>query len=42
MEEVKREAEHRKVELLAVPTSEAIEALGEDADETNAMLHVTC
>ena len=42
MEEVKREAEHRKVELLILPTAQAIEVLQRDADKTNAILHVTC
>ena len=42
MEDVAREAKRRKVELLVVPTSEAIEALKKDAEETNALLHVTC
>ena len=42
MKEVKREAERRKIELLVVPTPEAIEALEQDAEETNAILHVTC
>ena len=42
MKEVKREAERRKVELLAVPTPKAIEALEQGAEETNAILHVTC
>jgi hypothetical protein len=42
MKEVKREAERRKVELLVVPTPQAIEALEQDAEETNAILHVTC
>jgi len=42
MQEVKREAKRRKVELLVVPTPKAIEALEQDADETNAILHVTC
>ena len=42
MKEVKREAERRKVELLLVPTTKAIEALRRDADDTNAILHVTC
>jgi len=42
MKEVKREAEHRNVELLIVPTSRAIEVLEEDAKVTNAILHVTC
>jgi hypothetical protein len=42
MREVKREAEHRKVELLILPTSKAIEILKEDAEDANAILHVTC
>ena len=43
MKEVKAEAKRRKIELLILPTSEAIEILkkGERA-ETNAILHVTC
>ena len=42
MEEVKREAEHRNVELLILPTAQAIEALQGKTDKTNAILHVTC
>jgi hypothetical protein len=42
MKEVERKAERRKVELLVVPTPQAIEALEQDSDETNAILHVTC
>ena len=42
MKEVKREAEHRNIELLIVPTSMAIEVLEEDDKVTNAILHVTC
>jgi hypothetical protein len=42
MTDVKREAKRRKVELLVVPTSKAIEALADKLDETNAILHVTC
>jgi hypothetical protein len=42
MEELKREAERRNVELLILPTAEAIEALQRDAEKTNAILHVTC
>ena len=42
MKEVKREAERRKVELLVLPTDRAIEALRQDTDDTNAILHVTC
>jgi hypothetical protein len=42
MEEVKRDARRRKVELLIVPTAQAIETLQQRSDETNAILHVTC
>src|SRR5512144_32305 len=42
MEEVKREAERRKVELLIVPTAQAIEILRQEPKGTNAILHVTC
>ena len=42
MKEVKRVAERREVQLLVVPTSEAIEVLAKDATDTNAILHVTC
>ena len=42
MEEVKREARRRHVELLILPTAEAIKRLGQDPDDTNAILHVTC
>jgi hypothetical protein len=42
MEEVKREAERRKVELLSLPTLKAIEVLKKKAKDTNAVLHVTC
>ena len=42
MKEVKLEAERRKIELLIFPTAQAIEALQQGPDETNAVLHVTC
>ena len=42
MEEVKREAARRKIELLVLPTSEAIQAVKKDPEQTNAILHVTC
>jgi len=42
-EELKRDAKHRKVELVILPTAQAIEALKkEDLERTNAILHVTC
>jgi hypothetical protein len=42
MDEVKREAKRRKIALLVLPTTDAIEALQKQPDETNAILHVTC
>jgi hypothetical protein len=42
MNEVKREGARRKVELLVLPTPQAIEALRQDTDNINAILHVTC
>src|SRR5438445_9383271 len=42
MEEVRREAAHRHVELLTLPTPKAIDALQTDHKDTNAILHVTC
>ena len=42
MTEVKREAKRRKVELLIVPTTAAIEELRRHKEGTNAILHVTC
>ena len=42
MKEVETEARHRKVRLLILPTADAIKALGQDAEKTNAILHVTC
>lgn len=41
MKEVKAEAERRHVELVIVPTSEALRLL-EKESEANAILHVTC
>jgi hypothetical protein len=42
MEEVKREAKRRGVELLILPTAEALAVLELDPADTNAILHVTC
>jgi hypothetical protein len=42
MDDVRREARRRKVELVVLPTSEAIELLNRDPKATNAILHVTC
>jgi len=42
MDEVKEEARRRDVELLIVPTEQAIRRLDEAPKGTNAILHVTC
>jgi hypothetical protein len=42
MNEVNREAERRKVELVVLPTSQAIDVLNKKPEATNAILHVTC
>ena len=43
MDEVKREAKKRGVELLILPTPKAIERLNKEyTGDTNAILHVTC
>jgi hypothetical protein len=42
MEEMKREAQKRDVELVIVTTHEAIAALNESPTKTNAVLHVIC
>lgn len=42
MEEVRREAKRRDVELIVLPTAEAVSVLNRNVPETNAILHVTC
>jgi hypothetical protein len=42
MDEVRREARARQVQLVEVPTAQAIEELAKADKETNAILHVTC
>ena len=42
MEEVRQEAKRRHVGLLVLPTPQAIRALEENTEQTNAILHVTC
>jgi hypothetical protein len=42
MEDVRREAEHRGIQLITLPTAEAIVALKKNPKKTNAVLHVTC
>jgi hypothetical protein len=42
MDEVRKEAQLRKVELLNLPTEDAIAVLKGSGKDTNAILHVTC
>ena len=42
MNEVKHEAERRKVRLVVLPTSQAIDVLNKNPEATNAILHITC
>jgi len=42
LDEVRKEAQLRKVELLSLPTKAAIAVLGGARKDTNAILHVTC
>ena len=42
MDQVRREAERRKIELVVLPTAGAIELLKQQPEATNAILHVTC
>jgi hypothetical protein len=42
MDEVRKEAQQRKVKLVSVPTKEAIAMLKNGGKGTNAILHVTC
>ena len=42
MDEVKREANRRKIKLLTMSTAATIEALKKRPDNTNAILYVTC
>jgi hypothetical protein len=42
MDDVKREAEDRGVQLIVLPTAEAIRILRNHPQKTNAVLHVTC
>ena len=42
MDEVRHEARRRKVELIILPTEEAMKLLNRRAENANAILHVTC
>jgi len=40
--QVRDEARRRKVDLVVLPTAQAIGALAKAAPDTNAILHLTC
>ena len=42
MDDVRREADRRHVELIVLPTKKALELLREESTRTNAVLHLTC
>jgi hypothetical protein len=42
MDEVKEEATRRKVQLVILPTAQAIRKLEQGLETTNAILHITC
>ena len=42
MQQVRDEARRRKVDLITLPTAQAIGALAKDTGRTNAILHLTC
>jgi hypothetical protein len=42
MKEVKADAKRRKVDLVVIPTAEAMKLLNQGRKGTNAILHVTC
>jgi hypothetical protein len=42
MTQVRQEAQRRNVDLVVLPTAEAIDVLTKGATDTNAILHLTC
>ena len=42
MQEVRDEARRRRIDLVVLPTAEAVGALAKAAADTNAILHLTC
>jgi len=42
MEQVRDEARRRKVDLVVLPTAQAINLLSQATKDTNAVLHLTC
>jgi hypothetical protein len=42
LQQVREEARRRKIDLVVVPTAEAIGVLAQNTKDTNAILHLTC
>jgi hypothetical protein len=42
MKEVLDQARRREVDLVILPTAQAISVLAKDTKDTNAILHLTC
>jgi hypothetical protein len=42
MEQVRHEADRRKIDLVVLPTAAAISVLTDTVTDTNAVLHLTC
>ena len=42
MDELKSEAYRREIEMVILPTAEAIKTFQQNPDKTNAILHLTC
>ena len=42
MQEVRDEARRREIDLVVLPTAEAINEVAKAAEDTNAILHLTC
>jgi hypothetical protein len=42
MNEVREQARRREVDLVILPTRQAISVLAKTAKDTNAILHLTC
>ena len=42
LQQVREEVRRRKIDLVVVPTAEAIGVLAQTTKDTNAILHLTC
>jgi hypothetical protein len=41
-DDLQKEAHHRQIELIVLPTAQAVATLEQSDSDTNAILHVTC